>query len=87
MTVTALLGKIATYIINPIIVLGFVVATIIFFFGIAKFIYKADSDSDRETGKKSIVYGIVGLFIMISVYGILRLVLNTFDIPIPSFFP
>ena len=83
---TALLGKIAIYIINPIIVLGFVVATIVFFWGIVKFIWKADSDTDREEGKQSILYGIIGLFIMVSVYGILRFVLNTFEIPCPSIY-
>ena len=83
---TALLGKIAIYIINPIIILGFVVAVVVFFFGIAQFIWKADSDTDRETGKRSIGYGIIGLFIMISVYGILRFVLTTFEIPCPAIY-
>ena len=86
-TVTSLLGKIATYILNPLIVLGFVVATIFLFYGIAKMIFKADSSSDLEKNKKSVMYGIVGLFIMFSVYGILRLVLTSFGIDVPSFFP
>lgn len=76
MSITGLLGKIATYIINPVIILGFVVATIYLFYGIAEMIGKADS-SDLDKNKKNVMYGVIGLFIMFSVYGILRLVLAT----------
>lgn len=78
LTVTGLLGKIATYILNPIIILGFVIATIFLFYGIAEMIWKSDSKDD--TSKKNVMYGIIGLFIMFSVYGILNMVLSTFDI-------
>lgn len=78
MDVKILLGKIAEFIINPIIVLGFVIATIYFFYGIFELIYKADEGKDEH--KKNLIYGIVGLFVMFSVYGILNIVLDTFGI-------
>ncbi|HEY4515707.1 MAG TPA: hypothetical protein VJH67_00790 [Candidatus Paceibacterota bacterium] len=81
MTVGQFLAKINEFILNPVIILGFVVATAVFFFGVAKFIASSDDDTKREEGKKSIVYGIVGMFIMFSVYGIVNFVLNTFGIP------
>lgn len=84
-TVTTLLGKIATYILNPLIILGFVVATIFLFYGIAEMIWKADS-SDLEKSKDNVKYGIIGLFVMFSVYGILRLALSTFGIECKGFF-
>jgi len=85
-TVTTLLGKIATLILNPLIVLGFVVATIFLFYGIIEMIWKSDS-SDLSKSRDNVKWGIVGLFVMFSVYGILRLVLATFGITPPSFFP
>ena len=85
MAITELLGKIATFIINPIIVLGFVIATIYLFYGIAEMIWKADS-SDLGKNRKNVMYGVIGLFVMFSVYGILRIVLATFDIPCKGFF-
>jgi len=85
MDINALLGKIAAYIINPLIVLGFVVATIVFFYGVIGLITKSDG-SELEKHKQNVVYGIIGLFVMFSVYGILRLVLKTFDIPCTFFF-
>ncbi|OHB15392.1 MAG: hypothetical protein A2431_03875 [Candidatus Zambryskibacteria bacterium RIFOXYC1_FULL_39_10] len=77
--VTDLLGKIATYILNPLIILGFTVATIFLFYGIAEMIWKSDS-SDLEKNRTNVKYGVIGLFIMFSVYGILRITLETFGI-------
>jgi hypothetical protein len=85
LSVTDLLGKIATYILNPLIILGFTVATIFLFYGIAEMIWKADS-SDLDKNKNNVKYGVIGLFIMFSVYGILRLALATFGIPCAGFF-
>jgi hypothetical protein len=78
--VTELLGKIATYIINPLIILGFTVATIFLFYGIAEMIWKSDSN-ELDKNRNNVKYGVIGLFIMFSVYGILRLVLATLGIP------
>ena len=83
--VTDLLGKIANLILNPLIILGFVVATTFLFYGIAEMIWKADS-SDLEKNRNNVKYGIIGLFVMFSVYGILRLVLGTFGITCSGFF-
>lgn len=79
MTVSSLLGKIAQLILNPLIVLGFVIATIYLFYGIAEMIWKADSN-DLEKSRDNVKYGIIGLFIMFSVYGILRIIIATFNI-------
>ena len=84
MSVGQLLANINKFVLNPVIILGFVVATIVLFYGIAKFIWSADSDKNREEGKQSILYGIVGLFVMFSVYGIINFILTTFEIPPPS---
>ena len=80
-----LLGQIAGLIINPIIVLGFTVSTIVLFYNIIQLIWKADG-GDLEKNKKSVTYGVIGLFVMFSVYGILRIVMATFDIPCTLFF-
>lgn len=85
MTINGLLGNIAIYIVNPIIVLGFVVATAFLFYGIVQLIWKADS-SDLEKNKKNVIYGVVGLLIMFSVFGILRFVSGLIGVTPPSFF-
>jgi len=82
---TAFLFKVNEVIVNPLIVLMFVVALLVFFWGLVEFIYKAGSDDGREVGKRHIIYGIIGMFVMVSVYGIIRLILNTFGINPPDF--
>jgi len=84
MDIKVLLGKIATLIINPIIVLGFVVATIVFFYGVIGLISKSDG-SDLAKHKSNVTYGVIGLFIMFSVYGILKVVTSTFGIDCKGF--
>ena len=79
MDITGLLEKIANVIINPLITLGFVIAVIVFFWGIVNLINKSDS-SDLAKARRNVIFGIVGLVVMFSVYGILNLVLDTFNI-------
>lgn len=84
-TIMPFIYKINTYIINPIIMLVFAVAMLIFFYGIFEFIRAApDMGRARDDGKKKITYGLIGMFIMFSAYGFVRLVLTTFDITPPS---
>ena len=52
-----------------------------FIYGIFQFIKNSDSDTERETGRKNMLYGIIGMVIMFSVYGIIKFVLATFGIP------
>ena len=85
MSIAGLLGKIATYILNPLIILGFVIATIYLFIGIIQLIWRADS-GDLEQNKRNITYGIIGLFVMFSVYGILNVVIDTFNIDCTGIF-
>lgn len=67
-------------IVNPIIILLFALALVYFLYGLVVFIANADSDEARDTGKSHMLWGIIGLFIMVSVYGILKIVIGTVGI-------
>jgi len=81
---SALLRKINIYILNPLILFCFGVALVYFLWGIFKFLSNPDSEEEREKGKRSIFWGIIGMVIMISVYGIIGIILGTFGIPAPN---
>lgn len=81
MEISKFLGAIAQVILNPLIVFGFVVALLYFFWGILKFVMNAGEVSGRDEGKQSILWGLIGMFIMVSVFGIIKIILNTFGIP------
>ncbi|MBX4206554.1 pilin [Candidatus Parcubacteria bacterium] len=84
MTFPGLLNKIFDLVLNPLISLLFGVALLVFFWGIVQFINSETSDSKRDEGKKKIIYGLLGLFVMFSAYGIIRLILNTFGIELQT---
>lgn len=85
LAIAPFLNKINRYILNPILLLLFVVALVVFFWGIFRFVTNMDGTSEREEGKRSMLYGIIGMFIMVSVFGIIRVVLRTFGIPDPPY--
>ena len=83
MNIDQLLLKINTYILNPFIGFLFVLATILFLYGMARY-YIAGSPADRVIGQRHMVWGLLGMFIMISVFGIMRIIIGTFGITLPE---
>ena len=79
-----LLNKVNAIILNPLITLAFAVALMYFLYGVYEFIKESDSEDARSKGREHILWGIIGMFIMISVYGIIRVLLTTFGVPIPD---
>lgn len=58
----------AQYIVTNILIpLAFTLALLLFFWGMVKYIWSA---GDKEEGKKIMVWGVVALFVMSSIWGI-----------------
>ena len=76
--------KFQNAILFPLMGVMMATAILIFLWGAFQFVYNADNDSERETGKKHMIYGIIGLLVMLSAYGILQIAAKTFDVPIPT---
>lgn len=85
MDISNFLNSFNAVIINPLIILVFAVAFLIFFWGIFQFISKAGDGTKREEGKKKILFGLIGMFIMFSAYGLIRVVLGTFGVSSPEY--
>jgi len=80
MSVVDLLNKINALILNPIIKLAFAIALLVFIWGIVQFIRSETADTKRADGLKKITYGLLGMFVMISAFGIIRLIMGIFGI-------
>ncbi|MHB1316833.1 MAG: hypothetical protein ACYCZW_03175 [Minisyncoccota bacterium] len=78
MSITPFLEKVSGYIINPLILIMFSVSFIYFGWGIIKLI-TADANG-KEEAKSTVIWGLVGMFIMFSTYGIISLIVDTFEI-------
>ena len=62
---------------TPIVV---ALALLYFFWGLANYILAAEKDDDRKKARSIMVYGLLALFIMVSVWGIINVVRDTFDL-------
>lgn len=72
-----LVDNIIKNIINPIILVLMGLALAVFIWGVIEFIAKSGEDTDAVvTGKRHMIYGIIGLAIMVSVFGIMNLICN-----------
>lgn len=74
----ALLTAIITTVINPAIGVILGLAVLYFIWGVWKFVRNADSPDGRQDGARHIGYGLIGIFVMISVFGIMNLIVNSF---------
>lgn len=55
-------------------------AVVIFIIGIVKYIAGGDEVAKREEGRKFMIYGIIALFVMVSVWGLVGIIKGTFGI-------
>ena len=74
-------------IINILVILCIGVAILSFFYGLIQYI--AGGAEMKANGMKMMIYGIVALFVMVSIWGLIRLLGNTFlpgvsNSPIPA---
>jgi succinate dehydrogenase/fumarate reductase cytochrome b subunit len=75
-----LLNKFVDYIINPLILVIFAAGFFMFVWGLVQFIIDLGEGAHREEGIEHMKWGIVGMLVMVSVYGIIALLSNTFGL-------
>ena len=72
-----LLNNILDQIVNPLIILMVAVAVLYFLWGVFQFVKNAESSDERKKGGMNMLWGAIGLFIMVTAYGILNLIMGT----------
>jgi len=76
----SLVDSINNAIIFPLIALMMAVAFLIFLWGGFEFIKNANNETGRATGKQHMLWGVVGMLVMISAYAILGIAAGTFGL-------
>ncbi|MFA6553946.1 MAG: hypothetical protein WCS89_00350 [Candidatus Paceibacterota bacterium] len=71
------INPIIVNIVYPIIGLLFGIAIVMFVYGVLQLVLHGADPSAREKGQSTIMYGTIGMFIMVSAWGIIYLVSNT----------
>lgn len=62
---------------TPIVV---ALALLYFFWGLATYILNASNEEKKKDGRNIMIWGILALFIMVSVWGIINVVRDTFQL-------
>src|SRR3989344_956700 len=62
---------------TPIVV---ALALLYFFWGLANYILSAGDTEKREEGRNIMIWGVIALFVMVSVWGLVRVIGDTFGI-------
>jgi hypothetical protein len=72
-----LILKIAQVLINPAIKGLFLIALLTFLWGVLEFVKNSDDETSRSKGKQIILWGVIGMAIMVAAGGIIRIALGT----------
>ncbi len=80
--IDTIICRIGSYIIDPLIALLMTLALVLFIWGVIQFLVNQNNGEEAKIadGKRHMIWGIVGLVIMVSVYGLMALISRTFDL-------
>ena len=82
--VSDIMTKLKVYIIDPAILVVFAAGFFLFIFGLVEFLWKLNEGGENKEGKQHMLWGLAGMLVMISVYGIIVLLDNTFGLGVFS---
>ena len=75
MIIVVRIGQLISYIIPVLVALGLVY----FIWGVVQYVI-GDSEEAKKKGKDRIIYGIIGLAVIVAVWGLVNIVVNTFGL-------
>lgn len=75
---TSIINFFTCVIINSVVPMLVALAVIGFIYGIIKYFLNPDNEEKRKDGKSFMLWGIVTLFVMVSIWGLVGILSNTF---------
>lgn len=75
--VNSFVNKINDIFLKPILTLLVALSVIYFVWGLAVFISRTNEDTERQKARQHMLWGIIGLFIIFSVWGIMNIIMDT----------
>ena len=74
------LENMVMFLFERLYVLLWLIAILVFFWGLVKFIMNASDTADHEEGKQLIIWGLISFLVVLSVWAIVSLLVDTFGI-------
>jgi hypothetical protein len=82
MTAEQVVKKVNDVILFPVMMFMLSLALLYFLWGAYEFVASADSDEGRSKGRLHMMYGIIGMLVMVSAMAILKIAAGTFGIQV-----
>lgn len=79
-SVDSFIANVNRMIVNPLILLLFALAVAYFLYGALQFFMSGQSDEKKTAGKQHMIWGIIGMTIMMGVFFLMNLILNTIGV-------
>ena len=79
-TIGIVMQNLTSSILRPLIGILLTVALVVFFWGMVKYISSLSSEKDKVDGKNMMIWGVVTLFVMVSVWGLVNLIKGTLNL-------
>ena len=64
----------------PLIILLTAIALLVFVYGAFEYVVKSNNEQARSQGSKHMLFGVIGLFVMLSAFAIMRLFAASFGV-------
>lgn len=75
--IDSLVRNVNRVILNPLIVFMFAAALAYFLYGVVEFLGNTENEEKRTIGKSHMIWGVVGMFIMVAVFAIMGIITRT----------
>ena len=79
-TIGGALKAITNDILQPLITLIIAIGLVVFLWGIVKYVTAGGDESKAKEGRDLMIYGIIALFVMVSVWGLVNILHETFQL-------
>ena len=66
--------------VNALIPIAIGFAILFFFYGLAKYILNAGDEEKKKEGRSIMIWGVIALFVMVSIWGIINVLADTFGV-------
>src|SRR5258708_18671844 len=75
-----LLNYVVCTINGSVIPLIFALAVVVFVWGVVQYVINSDEEAKKEKGRQFMIWGIIGLTVMLGVWGLVAILGNTFGL-------
>jgi predicted permease len=87
MTFESIVENSISQIVTYIVTILSAACVVIFIWGVVKYLFKGDSDEARQKGRRLMIWGIIALFVIFGIWGILEILTGIYggNAVIPQF--